>query len=201
MNTLFDIVGECRYLSDKELIYNITNSEQAVQEYTNSLNHNETPSLDELFATLTPGRKKVATAAIEMYKRTKERKTNIAKMGSSADIYKLMHPILCDLPNEEFWIVLMNNANKLIKRIRLSVGGINSTCVDIRLLFKQVITNDAISFVVVHNHPSGNEKPSENDKHLTQRIQQVARSLDVSLVDHVIITDGKYYSFADEGII
>lgn len=199
MNTLFEIAGDYRFLSDAELIYNITNSQEVTKEYNELLKHNDIFSLENLLANLTPGRQKVAAAAIEIYKRTKEREITIHTITSSQDIYKLMYPLLCDLPNEEFWILLLNQANRIIKRVRLSFGGIDGTYADPRLLFKLAIMNNAVSFAVIHNHPSGQLEPSTGDKRLTQHINNAAGLLNMKLIDHIIIGDNGYYSFADSG--
>lgn len=201
METLFDIAGECRHLSDKEVIYNITDSEEMSRVYNEMLMKNEIFSVESIFEAMTPGRKKVAVAAVEMYKRMKEREVSQAKIIVSKDIYTIMLPLLCDLETEEFWLILCNQAMKVIKKVRLSSGGIDGTYVDMRVLLKHAILNNATCFAVVHNHPSGNIKPSDQDRNLTVRIKRAADTMMIRLVDHVIIADGQFYSFADEGMI
>lgn len=201
MNTLFDIAGECRHLSDREVIYNITNSDVITQRYEELLTRNEFLSVETLFEELTPGRRTVAMAAVEMYKRMKERSVSKVRVMSSQDIYNMMVPLVCDLQVEEFWLILCNQASYVIKKIRLSAGGIDGTYVDVRVLLRQVIMNDATSFAIVHNHPSGNQEPSEQDKRLTFSIKQAAETMQVRLMDHVIVCDRRYYSFSDEGMI
>lgn len=201
MNTLFDITGECRHLSDKEVIYNITNSDVITQRYEELLMRNEAISMDTLFEELTPGRRKVALAAVEMYKRVKERATSQVRVMSSRDIYNAMLPTVCDLQVEEFWLILCNQASNVIRKIRLSTGGIDGTYVDVRVLLRQAIMNNATSFAIAHNHPSGNRNPSEQDKRLTFSIKKAADTMQIRLMDHVIVCDGGYYSFSDEGII
>lgn len=201
MNTLFEPTGDYRYLSDMELIYNITNSRETAKEFNDRLSKNELYSLNELFVSLTPGRRKVAESVIEIYKRTRERENPTQKICSSQDIYKLMQPLLCDLLNEEFWVLLMNQANNIVKRVRLSFGGLDGTYADIRLVLKQAIMNNAVSLAVIHNHPSGQVVPSLGDKKLTQQMKQASETLNIRFIDHVIIGNGRYYSFSDEGKI
>lgn len=201
MNTLFETTGECRHLSDKEVIYNVTNSDVTAQRYEEMLIRNEVVSVETLFEELTPGRRKVALAAVELYKRVKERTVSRQQMRSSQSIYDLMLPIVGDLGHEEFWLILCNQAMDVIKRVRLSSGGIDGTYVDVRLLLKQAIMNNATCIVVVHNHPSGNKIPSQQDKMLTENIKKAADVMSIRLTDHVIVCDGGYYSFSDEGLI
>ncbi len=201
MQTLFDIAGECRHLSDKELIYNITNSESSVYEFDRKIQQSEPVSLEELFSALMPARRKVAVAAVEMYKRLREREVSRKRVMCSQDIYELMKPHLCDLETEEFWVLALNQCMNVVKRIRLSAGGIDGTYVDVRVVLKQLLLCNATNFAVVHNHPSGNTRPSNEDKTLTGRLQKAATTMNLSMTDHVIVCDGAFYSFADEGLI
>lgn len=201
MNTLFDMAGECRHLSDKEVIYSITNSEVTAQRYEEMLIRNEIVSIEALFEELTPGRRKVALAAVEMYRRVRERATVHKRIVLSNNIYEMMLPIVGDLEHEEFWVILCNNASNVIKKVRLSSGGIDGTYVDVRLLLKQAIMNNATNIAVVHNHPSGNTTPSQQDKALTEKIKRAADIMNIRLIDHVIVSDSGYYSFSDEGMI
>ena len=201
MKTLFETAEAYRSLSDREVIYSITNNENSTQRYNEMMNRDETVSLDELFAELTPGRKKVAMAAVELYKRVNAKKTLSGKMMMSRDIYNCMHPLLCDLQHEEFWLIACSNSLRVIKKIRLSIGGIDGTFVDVRLLLKHLLLNNATSFAVVHNHPSGNDHPSSSDRLLTERIISSAKIMNLRLIDHVIVCKDSYYSFTDEGLI
>lgn len=201
MNTLFETTGECRHLSDKEVIYNITNSDITAQRYEEMFIRNEVVSVETLFEELTPGRRKVALAAVELYKRMKERTVSRQQVRSSRSIYDLMLPIMGDLKQEEFWLILCNQAMDVIKRVRLSSGGIDGTFVDVRLLLKQAIMNNATCMVMAHNHPSGNKTPSQQDRLLTANIKKAAETMNIRLADHVIVCDGGYYSFSDEGMI
>lgn len=196
MNTLFD--NDCRYMSDSELIYEISNNRQIVSDIERS---NEVIDLEKLFSSLTPGRRRVAVAAVEIYKRQQSQQVERREIFGSADIYKLMGPLIGDLPNEEFWVISLNQSAKLIKKVRISVGGITQTSADIRLIMRVLIDTRATQFAAVHNHPSGNIRPSNEDKKLTEQLKKAAVLFNITMIDHVIITNGGYYSFGDEGLI
>lgn len=123
------------------------------------------------------------------------------KITSSKEVNTIMNPVIGDLPHEEFWVLFLNNSNKVISKSQVSKGGITSTLVDIRLLFKQALEIGAIGIIVCHNHPSGKLEPSIADKQLTQKIKAAGITLDIKLLDHLIITEKAYFSFADEGIL
>ena len=196
METLFDTA--CRYMSDSELLYEISNNRQIVSDIERG---NEVIDLEKLFSSLTPGRKKVAMAAVEIYKRQQSQQVERREIFGSADIYKLMGPLIGDLPNEEFWVISLNQSAKLIKKVRISVGGITQTSADIRLIMRVLIDTGATQFAAVHNHPSGNSRPSNEDKRLTEQLNKAAGLFNIRMMDHVIITNGGYYSFCDEGLI
>lgn len=154
------------------------------------------------FKGLGPAKSITIMAALELGKRrklqeAKERTT----ISSSKDIYELFHPLMCDLPLEEFWVLLLNQANKVIEPVRISTGGIAGTFVDVRSILREALLQRGTRMAVVHNHPSGNTRPSQEDIMLTQRILTAAKAMDIHLIDHLIVCDGKYYSFADEGLI
>ena len=119
----------------------------------------------------------------------------------SEDIYKLFHPLMCDLPQEEFWILLLNQACKVINKLRISTGGIDGTYADVRTILREALIGRATQIALIHNHPSGHAKPSQEDKRLTGAIQKASQTMNITLVDHVIVCDGCFYSFADEGLI
>ena len=196
MDTLFD--SPCRYMSDSELLYEISNNRQIVSDIERS---NEVIDLEKLFSSLTPGRRRVAVAAVEIYKRQQSQQVERREIFGSADIYKLMGPLIGDLPNEEFWVISLNQSAKLIKKVRISVGGITQTSADIRLIMRVLIDTGATQFAAVHNHPSGNIRPSNEYKRLTEQLKKAAGLLNIRMIDHVIITNGGYYSFGDEGLI
>ena len=196
MDTLFD--SPCRYMSDSELLYEISNNRQIVSDIERS---NEVIDLEKLFSSLTPGRRRVAVAAVEIYKRQQSQQVERRQILRSEDIYELMGPLIGDLPNEEFWVISLNQSAKLIKKVRISVGGITQTLADIRLIMRVLIDTGATQFAAVHNHPSGNIRPSNEDKKLTEQLKKAAGLLNIRMIDHVIITNGGYYSFGDEGLI
>jgi len=141
-------------------------------------------------------------AALELGRRRKLSETiDRQKITSSRDIYEVFHPLLGDLPHEEFWIILLNRSNKIIDRQKISQGGISGTVTDIRMILHIALEKLASALILCHNHPSGNHKPSESDIAITQKIKESGSLMEISLLDHIIITDGNYYSFADEGIL
>lgn len=139
-------------------------------------------------------------AALELGKRRKtgdflERK----QILSSRDLFDVFEPLLIDLVHEEFWIVFMNGANKVLSTHKLTQGGIQQTIVDVPLLLKMSLERLAQSIAVAHNHPSGQNKPSSEDENITRRIKQGCDAIGIRLLDHIIVARGKYYSFADDG--
>ena len=123
------------------------------------------------------------------------------KIGSSRDAYQAIAPLLTDLSHEEFWLLLLNKANEVMARERLSTGGMSGTVVDIKMVFKSALDARASGIIAVHNHPSGNLQPSMADQELTRRLRRAGEMLDLPLLDHLIISERGYYSFADEGAL
>lgn len=121
------------------------------------------------------------------------------KISSSQDLSDLLEPHLIDLLHEEFWLVMLDGAHKVIEIKALTVGGRSQTLVDVTLLLKLAIEKSAIAIVVAHNHPSGQNKPSTEDDNITKRIKSGCEAIGIRLLDHIIIARGKYYSYADEG--
>ncbi len=141
-------------------------------------------------------------AALEIGRRRRSQEINVKnKIASSNDAFELLHAELSDLNTEEFWIILMNRANKVIKKIRISSGGISGTVADSRVIFKAAIDNLASAIILAHNHPSGNLKPSQADINLTKKIKDSGNILDIPVLDHIIIAENSYFSFADEGLL
>ena len=142
------------------------------------------------------------SAALELGNR---RKTNEvrerARITQSRDLFELFEPILLDLKHEEFWVALLNGANKVLDVKRLTQGGTRQTVVDIPMILKMSLEKSAPAIAVAHNHPSGQNNPSREDDAITQRIKKGCEAIDIRLLDHIIIAGGKYYSFADEGKI
>jgi len=140
-------------------------------------------------------------AALELGRRRKESEVQKrAKVTSSADAYQAIRPYLLDLSHEQFWILLLNRANEIIRPVQVSVGGVAGTVADPKIIFKSAIEYLASAIILVHNHPSGNLTPSQADKDLTRKVKEAGRLLDVPVLDHLIFGDNGYYSFADEGI-
>jgi len=123
------------------------------------------------------------------------------KITSSKSVFEIMQPILGDLHHEEFWVLFLNNSNKVLSKQQLSKGGITGTLVDVRLLMKKALEIGATALIVCHNHPSGTLKISVADKQITEKIKTAGISLDIKLLDHLIITEQNYTSFADDGIL
>lgn len=152
------------------------------------------------FKGLGPAKSITILAALELGKRRKLREhAERLTIRCSEDIYHLFHPLLCDLPYEEFWVLLLNQAAKVIDKVRISRGGIDQTTADVRSILREALLQRATQIALVHNHPSGNTRPSNDDLRLTQQARQAAQTMNIRLLDHVIVTDGSYYSFCDEG--
>ena len=141
------------------------------------------------------------TAAMELGRRRKD--TEVVKrdkITSSKDVFDIMKPIMIDLPHEEFWLLVLNRANLIIKKEMISRGGVAGTVVDTKIIFKAAIENYASSIIICHNHPSGNLKPSEADIKITKNIKDAGKLMEIPLLDHLIVTENEFYSFADEGM-
>jgi len=123
------------------------------------------------------------------------------EISSATAIYNFMHPKMFDLQEEEAWVLLLNQGFKLIKAVKLSHGGLSETSVDIRIAIKLACVNNATVMVLCHNHPSGSTRPSRQDDALTQRFNKACEMMRIYFLDHVIVTDGKYYSYREEGRI
>lgn len=170
----------------------------------NNLNELGKFSLKDLMKIKGIGIAKAVTilAALELGRRRKhEDALSKKQITSSLDVVEFFQPLIADLPNEEFWVLLLNQANRVIEKVKISEGGINATVVDIRMIMKVVIEYQALGIVLCHNHPSGNPTPSDHDKKITQKLKDAATLLDIKLLDHVIITDSQCFSFADSGIL
>lgn len=141
-------------------------------------------------------------AALELGKRHREEEgLKRTKITSSNTAFKLLHPILGDLYHEEFWILYLNNSNRILQLLQLSKGGITGTLVDVRLVYKNALQLGAVAVILAHNHPSGSLNPSEADKNLTRKLKVAGENLDIKVLDHLIITENTYFSFADENLL
>ncbi|SFC82648.1 RadC family protein [Algibacter pectinivorans] len=141
-------------------------------------------------------------AALELGRRRRgEEALEKKKITSSSSVFELMQPVIGELQHEEFWIIYLNNSNKVIRKNQLSKGGITGTLVDVRLVLKNALEVGAVGLILAHNHPSGGLKPSEADKQITNKLKTAAQSLDIKVLDHLIITEKAYFSFADESLL
>lgn len=139
-------------------------------------------------------------AALALGKRRSIAKPNeAAKISNSKDAFNILQPFMLGLKHEEFWLICLNRANKAVHTSRLNIGGISSTIVDLRRIFQTALEHNSSGIIVSHNHPSGALNPSNDDNQLTQRIKQNGELMDCKLIDHLIISDFGYYSYADEG--
>ena len=122
-------------------------------------------------------------------------------LTTSRDLYDYLQPLIGDLDHEEFWVVTLSSACRIKSCDRLFSGGIESTIIDIRMIFRKVLESKACSIVIAHNHPSGNDRPSSHDITLTKKVQEAGRVLDITLLDHIVVCPNQYYSFADNGML
>ena len=141
-------------------------------------------------------------AALELGRRRREsEKEEVLKVSSSKDTFELMRPHFEDLDHEEFWVILMSRSNRVIGKHFISKGGLAGTIADPKIIFKTALENQASSIILTHNHPSGNLKPSQADIGLTHKLCTAGNMLDITVLDHVIMTNSGYFSFADEGLM
>lgn len=201
-------------LSDSELLAILIGSgsrnESAVQlcqrillSTNNNLNQLSKISVNQLINFKGIGEAKAISiaAALELGRRRRvEVTTELKKISSSKMVFDIMQPIIGELPHEEFWILYLNNSNKVIYKAQHSKGGMTGTVVDIRLIFKTAFEHNAISIILTHNHPSGKLLASDADIQITRRIKEASKYLEINVLDHIIITEEGYYSFKDNGI-
>jgi len=149
-----------------------------------------------------PAKATAIVACFELGKRrAAESRLPEIKISGSKDVFDLFQPFLGDLPHEEFWILLLNRANRVIDKIRISQGGISGTIIDPRIILKKAVDRLASTIILCHNHPSGNLKPSDSDIRITTKMKESSQLMDINLIDHIIVTEDSYFSFADEGLI
>jgi DNA repair protein RadC len=209
------LVNGVRALSEAELIAILIGSgnadESAVElsrrilaSVTNNLHELGRKTISDLQKFKGIGEAKAITimAALELGRRRKESEpTERPKINSSADAANIFKPLLSDLPHEEFWVLLLNRNNLVIDKMIISRGGITGTVIDVRIIMKMALECLACSIILCHNHPSGNLIPSEADKEITRKIKDAGKLFDISVLDHVIVGNNSYFSFADEGLI
>ena len=168
----------------------------------NSLNTLGKRTINELtkYNGVGPAKAITILAACELGKRRQmEKAEERADLGSATAIYNYMRPKMQDLDTEEAWILLMNRSFKLIKSQCISHGGISETAVDVRIIMREALLNNSTVIALCHNHPSGNTVPSRDDDRLTQSVKAAAETMRIHLADHVIVTDGNYYSYREQG--
>lgn len=204
-----------RNLSDAELIAILIGSgskkESAVElskrilnTYDQDLNQLGKLSVPELSKFKGIGEAKAISiiAALELGRRRKEQAIpERPGISHSREAYELLKTYFSDLNHEEFWLILLNRANRVLSKHLISKGGQAGTIADPKIIFNIALLNHASSLLLAHNHPSGNLKPSKSDIELTHKLQEGAKLLDLQIIDHLIFTDHAYFSFADEGLI
>lgn len=137
-------------------------------------------------------------ACFELSRRLDKENSIKTKITCAADVFDVFYCELKDLNHEEFWVLFLNKGNFILKKEKISSGGVSGTVVDLKIILKKAVQNLASSIIIVHNHPSTNLNPSVQDKKITKKIKQAAELLEIKLLDHVIIAGNAYYSFADE---
>ena len=179
-------------------------SKKILLQGNNNLNELARLSVKDLMKIKGIGEAKAITivAALELGRRRKEQDPEEKpKINSSKDAFDLLKGEMMDLPKEEFWVLLMNRANRVIKKKRVSEGGVSGTVADPKIIFKLALEELASGIIVAHNHPSGNLQASQSDIDLTRKLKEAGKFLEIQLLDHLIIANQKYLSFADEGMI
>lgn len=194
----YELMDGYRSLSDSEIAYRVTNSMQTAQEINRLLKSDNKVTIYDVVELLTPARMEMAFALLELFQRISAKKLT-EKIRASKDAYNLMKPVMDGLEVEECWCIFLNQSLNVTAKVRISKGGFSSTQVDVRVILKSALKYNATAMVLIHNHPSGNPKPSVDDDRLTQALSQAGKVMNIRLTDHVIYTEGNYYSYADEG--
>ena len=177
---------------------------KVLNDYHNNLSELGKASIDELcrFKGIGPAKAITILAASELGKRRKEEGVEERRsILSSKDVYECLYPLMCDLPTEECWVLLLNQASKLIDKVKISAGGLSATAVDVRCILREALLKRASAIALCHNHPWGSIRPSREDDLLTKQVAQASECMNIRFIDHVILTDGAFYSYADEGRI
>ena len=179
-------------------------SKRILSKVDNNLNNLARLTVDQLMEFKGIGEAKAVSiiTALELGRRRRlEEALELSKVTSSKEAFEILQPLIGELKHEEFWILYLNNSNKIIHKYQLSKGGITGTVVDTRMVFKKAFELSATALIIAHNHPSGTLKPSVADKNLTQKIKMAGETLDIKIIDHLIITEKAYFSFADQNIL
>ncbi len=193
--TIFELNGDYRIMEDTELAYMLTGN-LAFMQQSQAADEQEC-SMQQVLEEMPPFRRKVALAAIELYKRKSSSVTDVPIITSSQDTYDLMLPVMENLTTEEGWVILLNNASKVIRKIRISCGSYSNTPMDVRIILREALLYKATSLILCHNHPSGNTSPSKDDDWITQTLCRAADQVGIIVVDHLIISNDGYFSFGD----
>lgn len=175
-----------------------------LQSVGNNLHELAKLSVKDLMKTKGIGEAKAISivSALELGRRRKDHEPNEKpKIGSSQDAFDVIKGSLMDLPHEEFWVLYLNRANRVVHKKKISEGGVSGTVADPKIIYKSALENLASGIIVVHNHPSGNLTASQQDIALTKKLKEGAKALEIQLLDHLIIAGNTYFSFADEGMI
>jgi DNA repair protein RadC len=178
-------------------------SKRILHHYDNDLNKLGKASINELSNFKGIGEAKAISiiAALEIGRRRDDFETKTPDViGSSKDAYNIMRRHLVDLNHEEFWIILVGRSQKVLAKELVSKGGLSATVVDPKIIFSIALQHQSTGIIMIHNHPSGNLKPSHNDIHLTKKLAEAGTMLEIKILDHLIISDSGFYSFADEGL-
>ena len=175
--------------------------QKVLASYGDSLDRVGRLSVEELchFKGIGPAKAITILAACELGRRRAVEQPERRQVRSAAQVYDYFYPLMRDLPVEEFHVLLLNQSATIIDSVRIGVGGLTETVVDVRVILREALLKRATALILCHNHPSGNLRPSTHDDRLTQQVQEAAKLLNLSLADHVIFTDNGYYSYADEG--
>ncbi len=179
-------------------------SKRILKESQNNLNELAKFSLSDLLKFKGIGEAKAISilAALELGRRRKSEKLiDKVRVNSSKQAYEYIKAVLTDLPHEEFWIIILNRANKIICKQLIGRGGVSQTTADVKVIFKLAIDKLASAIILAHNHPSGNLSPSQSDLNLTKKVVEGAQLLDIKVLDHLIVGDGEYVSFNDKGLM
>ena len=175
--------------------------QKVLASYGDSLDRVGRLSVEELchFKGIGPAKAITILAACELGRRRAVEQPERRQVRSAAQVYDYFYPLMRDLPVEEFHVLLLNQSATIIDSVRIGVGGLTETVVDVRVILREALLKRATALILCHNHPSGNLRPSTHDDRLTRQVQEAAKLLNLSLADHVIFTDNGYYSYADEG--
>ncbi len=173
-----------------------------VRNNLNELGKSTIESLQKKYLGVGQAKAITIVAALELGRRRQQSSpVERPQIKKSKDVFALMHPILADLPHEEFWVLILNQANRVLSKFNISKGGISGTVIDVRLIMEKALYQHASSIILCHNHPSGNKRPSQPDISVTKKLSEAGKILDIHVLDHVIIAENHYFSFADEGLI